>query len=429
MLNFKLKYSLFSLLYYKSSTMTKRKARKILKKLAIPATVMCLLILLVVFISYKRLQQSVPAITPQDGNLQYSHGTTTSLAWPSVGQAAIGASDYGVLSTYGNQIPVPTASIAKLITALAVLRVKPIASGSQGSVITLSQNDVNFYNNYSTEGGSVAVVTAGEQITEYQLLEGMLLPSANNMADSLAVWAFGSLSAYDSYASHMVTTLGLTNTHIGTDASGFLPSTTSTANDLVSLGIQAEANPIIASIVSQRSANLPVAGTVNNVNWLVGSYGVDGIKTGNSNQDKGVYLFSDRYPVAPNHIITIVGAIMDGQSLQKAIDDGAALLLSSQKAFAFTAIVQAGQTIGYYNVPWGKSVTAVTRQAVQSITWQGIPLNHPNISLDNVHAPQKTDTVVGTMRYTQGNTIISSSPIILKSDIDTPSRIWRVLRS
>jgi D-alanyl-D-alanine carboxypeptidase (penicillin-binding protein 5/6) len=410
--------------------MTKRKAHSVLKKLAVPAVVICLLILLLGFIGYKRLQHSLPAISPQNTNLHYTHGTATSLAWPTVGQAAIGASGYGVLGSDGDQTPIPTASIAKLITALAVLRVKPIVPGSQGAVITLTQNDVNFYNNYSSEGGSVAAVTAGEQITEYQLLEGMLLPSANNMADSLAVWAFGSLSAYDSYASRMLTSLGLNNTHIGSDASGFLPSTTSTARDLVLLGIQAEANPVIAGIVSQRTASLPVAGIVNNVNWLVGSYGVDGIKTGNSNQDKGVYLFSDRYLVAPDHTLTIVGAIMGGHSLQKVIDEGAALVLTSQKAFAFTATVHAGQTIGYYREAWGSSIPAIAEHAVRSITWQGIPLNHPVISLSKVQVPEKAGTVVGTIRFIEGqNTLISSSPIVLKSGISAPSKIWRIVRS
>ena len=38
----------------------------------------------------------------------------------------------------------------------------------------------------------MASVAAGEQISQYQALQAMLIPSANNVADSLARWAFGS---------------------------------------------------------------------------------------------------------------------------------------------------------------------------------------------------------------------------------------------
>ncbi len=409
--------------------MTKKSSRKVFRKLRFPVLIICILLIGFGIIGYRRIHQPLPNIQPHTSGLNYADGTSIKLAWPATGQAAIGATDYGVLSTSGSQTPVPTASIAKLITALAVLKVRPIAINAQGPMITLTQNDVNLYNAYSSEGGSVAPVTAGEQISEYQLMEGMLLPSANNMADSLAIWAFGSLPSYDTYANHMVADMGLTNTHVGTDASGFLPSTTSTASDLVSLGIKAETNSVIASIVSQHTATIPVAGTITNVNWLVGSYGINGLKTGNSNQDKGAYLFSASYQLTTNQKITIIGAVMDGDTLQKAMDDGAALLLSAQKAFSYSSTVQTSQTIGYYKLPWGGTIDAVAANAVGSVAWQGIPLDHPGISLSAISASQEAGSTVGAIRYTQGENVISSSPIILKSSVTTPSKVWRIFHT
>src|SRR5689334_21130881 len=61
------------------------------------------------------------------------------LPWPSSGQAALGAEGYGVLETHGRLTPVSTASVAKVITALAVLQKKPLAVGSQGPTVTLGQ--------------------------------------------------------------------------------------------------------------------------------------------------------------------------------------------------------------------------------------------------------------------------------------------------
>jgi D-alanyl-D-alanine carboxypeptidase len=45
-----------------------------------------------------------------------------SLAWPDGGQAAVGTLGQGVLAASSNQKPLPTASVAKVMTALAVLK-------------------------------------------------------------------------------------------------------------------------------------------------------------------------------------------------------------------------------------------------------------------------------------------------------------------
>src|SRR5437773_1941844 len=47
-----------------------------------------------------------------------------SLVWPRYGQAAIGATGYGVLAAAGAQGSAPIASVAKIVTALTVLKAK-----------------------------------------------------------------------------------------------------------------------------------------------------------------------------------------------------------------------------------------------------------------------------------------------------------------
>ena len=120
-------------------------------------------------------------------------GSAVDLPWPAYGQGALAAQDYGILQTHGEQKAVPMASVAKVVTALAVLKQKPLAVGEQGPTITVNSDDVAIYNSYYTQGGSVVKVEAGEQISEYQALQALLIPSANNMADTLARWAFRSL--------------------------------------------------------------------------------------------------------------------------------------------------------------------------------------------------------------------------------------------
>ncbi len=60
----------------------------------------------------------------------------------------------------------PIASVAKVMTAYAVLKQKPLSAGQQGPMITITAADVAIYNDYVAKDGSVAKVEQGEQISE-----------------------------------------------------------------------------------------------------------------------------------------------------------------------------------------------------------------------------------------------------------------------
>ena len=85
--------------------------------------------------------------------------------------------------------------------------------------------------------------------------------------------------------------LGMTSTHY-TDPSGLAASTTSSAADQVRLGIAAMGQPALAGIASQSSALIPVAGTVDNLNSLLGEDGIVGLKTGSTSAAGGCVLLA-----------------------------------------------------------------------------------------------------------------------------------------
>ena len=161
------------------------------------------------------------------------------LTWPGTGQAAVAATGYGLLDTNGVQPPMSTASIAKVILALCVLKKAPLQPHESGPTYTVTAQDVAIYNDYVAKNGSVLPVVLGEQLTEYQSLEALMLPSANNIADSLVLKIFGSHDAYTTYATTFLRAQGMDQTTIGPDASGYDPGTTSTASNLSSLGLLA----------------------------------------------------------------------------------------------------------------------------------------------------------------------------------------------
>jgi D-alanyl-D-alanine carboxypeptidase (penicillin-binding protein 5/6) len=122
-------------------------------------------------------------------------------------------------------------------------------------------------------------------------MEAVLLESANNVADSLAVWAFGSLEAYRAYAQKMVQEIGMNHTTIGTDASGYHPTTTSTASDLALLAREVLKEPMLRQIVDTSSTSLPGAGRIQNTNRFLGSE-VVGMKTGYTPEAGGVFVLA-----------------------------------------------------------------------------------------------------------------------------------------
>ena len=284
-------------------------------------------VLVIAFYVSWALIAAVPRIEPLTASKTTSQNVpAAALPWPTTGQAAIGLNNLGVVAVFGSQTPAPMASTAKLITALCVLGKDPLTPGQSGPLITITPADVAIYNQYQNEDGSDMVVASGEQLSELQMLEAMLLPSADNIADTLAIWAFGSLSNYNSYAAQYIKTIGLTSTHIGTDASGYDPSSTSTASDLVRLGEASMSNSEIASIVSlPEASDIPLVGTIKNVNFLIGQDNIIGIKTGNTDQAGGVFVSASKVTIN-NKPLIIVTAEMQQTNLFDAIEGSLTLI-------------------------------------------------------------------------------------------------------
>jgi D-alanyl-D-alanine carboxypeptidase (penicillin-binding protein 5/6) len=137
---------------------------------------------------------------------------------------------------------------------------------------------------------SVVAVAAGEELTERQALEALLLPSANNIAAVLARWDAGSTGRFVARMNATARSLGMTHTRY-TDPSGYDDATVSTAADQLRIVEQAMRLPAFAGIVAMPSATLPVAGTANNTDTLLGYDGFVGVKTGSDDAAGGCFAF------------------------------------------------------------------------------------------------------------------------------------------
>ena len=343
--------------------------------------------------------------------------------WPTYGQAAVGALNYGLLGSKGNQTPLPTASTIKIMTAYAILQTKPLDLGQQTTpVITITQADVDIYNAYIAKGGSVALVAAGTQLTEYQALQALLLPSANNIADSLTAWAFGSEANYLSYANKQAKALGMTNTTIA-DASGFSPQTVSTAEDLVKLTLVALKNPVFAQIVGQSKATIPIAGIIYNINGLLGRDNIIGVKTGSTDQAGGCFVGAATQ-IVNNKAITVVTAIMGGPYLDRSMLDTLPLLASAKQNFAVQTSLLKGTEIGYYESAWGGRTTIVAAENASFVGWKGSAESR-KITLTPLRAPQKQGANAGSITITAPG-VKKDVPLVTSEALDKPTFLWRL---
>ena len=210
----------------------------------------------------------------------------SSNVWPADGQAAFIETGQRQIQAGPNQHPAPIASIAKVMTAYLVLRDHPLGVGADGPSITLTEADVVDTDRRAGQHESVVPIAAGEQLTERQALEALLLPSANNIAAVLARWDAGSAAGFVARMNATARSLGMTSTRY-TDPSGYDDATVSTAADQVGMVDRAMRLPAFLQIVARPSATLPVAGIVRNTDTLLGHDGFVGIKTGSDDAAGG----------------------------------------------------------------------------------------------------------------------------------------------
>src|SRR5690606_32045527 len=186
--------------------------------------------------------------------------------------------------------------------------------------------------------------------TERELLEIMLIDSANNYAATLATWAFGSTDAYLAAAQAWLTKNDLTTITV-VDTSGLDPRSTGTVADIVRLGELALEHPVVAQIVGTARIDIHDIGTVKNTNALIGQAGIDGIKTGTLDSFGANLLFSSSIQVGAE-TIELVGVVLGGPdhpTINAAIVD---LVAQAQAGFREVQLVEAGDTFASYTTPW-----------------------------------------------------------------------------
>ena len=243
--------------------------------------------------------------------------------WPRRGQAAfVLGNDRPAASPHQQSVAI--ASLAKVMTAYLTLKRYPLSGAQDGFAITVTAEEAQATVEDAAQAQSVVAVRPGEQLTERQLLEALLIPSGNNVADMLADLVAGSESSFVAEMNAEARKLGMNHTTY-TDPSGFDPGTDSTAADQLRVFQRAMRFPVFRQIVSMASVTLPVAGTLTNFNPLIAK-GYAG-KTGSDSAAGGCLAFFTRVTVGGRRQ-TAVGVVL-GQGQGR---DTSALLAAAGEA-------------------------------------------------------------------------------------------------
>ena len=214
-----------------------------------------------------------PQLTTILGTQTNASEAAQTLADPAISAyGAVVIDDDSKVMVYGKNENVPfiPASTTKMMTALVALD-------------QYGLDDVLEYR-YPAAVGSMVGLTAGEKMTFRSLLYALLLPSGNDAALTLAQNYPGGVDAFVGAMNKKAADLHLQDTHF-VEPSGISALNLTTPLDLATIGSEVMRSPVLSEIVGTKAYVVSdITGKnvypIENINKLLGVYGIDGIKTG-----------------------------------------------------------------------------------------------------------------------------------------------------
>ncbi|MEU4358115.1 D-alanyl-D-alanine carboxypeptidase [Streptomyces virginiae] len=362
-----------------------------------------------------------------------------SIPWPAKGQGAVRVSGSGDIGTFGDQKPVPTASVAKIMTAYVILKGHPLRKNEPGPDITVDAKTVADGN--SEHESRITGLTVGSRFSQQDMLKMLMIPSGNNVARLLARWDTGTdtEAAFVEKMNAAARELGMKDTTY-TDPSGLDAGTVSTATDQLKLAEAVMKDEAFRVIVALPEAPIKGLGKklVNNNDLLtVQGLSIRGIKTGSSTPAGGSFVWA-AYKEVGDETPLIVGSLMEQRAPapdKDALNSLALVKANSKKiieavrtALASAPLVRKGDVVGYVDDGLGGRTPLV---AVKDLNVISVPGQRFELSLNAGASPlphtAKDGTEVGVLTAGEGEGV-KSVPVAVKGVLAEPSFGTRLTR-
>ncbi|MGH4033512.1 D-alanyl-D-alanine carboxypeptidase family protein [Actinomycetota bacterium Odt1-20B] len=379
-----------------------------------------------------------PALTSGDAASSVTLDGQVKLPWPKQGQGAVRIQGSGKVGTFGEQKPVPIASVAKVMTAYVLLKEHPLKKGESGPTIEVDAKAVA--DGEAKDESRIEGLTAGSKFSQQDMLKMLMIPSGNNIARLLARWdtKSGSGAEFVAKMNAAAKDLGMAGTTY-TDPSGLDSKTVSTAADQLKLAeavMKFDAFRAVVQLPNATIKGLPKPINNNNDNLLLAGLSVKGIKTGSNTAAGGTLMWAAYKTVGgktPLILGTMLGQRAEGpdpngaNSLVLVKDNSRKVIEAVRNAMTSTVVARKGQVVGYVEDGLGKRVPLV---AAKDATAVGVPGQKLTLSLrDGGESPAreaKAGTRVGVLAIGSGPGA-STVPVALQKDRTAPSFWARVM--
>jgi D-alanyl-D-alanine carboxypeptidase (penicillin-binding protein 5/6) len=329
---------------------------------------------------------------------------------PALGHAAsailIDASDGHVLLQKRPDQQRSIASTTKLMTALLTLeRARP------NQVFT-----ARAYNASAAE--SKINLKAGERMRVEDLMEALLLESANDAAVTLAQGIAGSRAAFVEEMNKRAAQLGLTGTHYANPVGLDDPDNFSTARDLAKLAARLMRNPRFAGIVDRTQSVLQSGShrrAISNRNLLVGRYpGVDGVKTGHTIEARFVLVGAAHQGDA-----RVVSAVLGEPSEAGRDTDTVELLRYGLSLFKPREVLRSGQAVAHADVKYrGDRVALEPARPLTLSVRKGERVSRRVKAPDELGGPLPAGRRVGSVTVFEDGHAVRTVPLVTASKVE-----------
>lgn len=314
--------------------------------------------------------------------------------------------DGAVLSQANARRSRAIASITKLMTAIVVLeRARP------SEIVRVSTRAARV-------GESTVFLRTGEQLSVADLLRGMLVRSANDAAEALALHVGrGSMARFVALMNAKARELGLRDTSFenphGLDAAGHLSS----ARDATLLLRFALGVPFIRDALGRTSVSLPGGRTFPTTDDLLSSWPpLVGGKTGHT-RDAGW----SQAAAAKARGVTVYATVLGSDTRSARNDALRALLAFGLTRYQRVEVIDAGRVYAEATTGYGHAgLEFVASRAVVRTLRRGVPLIERIVAPAAMGLPVQKGQRLGRVEVYERNRLVASSNLVAATSVAEP---------
>lgn len=317
----------------------------------------------------------------------------------------------------------PIASISKLITVLVCLQAQPLEPGAEGPTYIWTDKDRARQDFYLSLDGVAYPIPVGTEVTLRQMLQLILLPSANDFAAAYAYWTFGDNDAFLAAVDAFTAEHGLESVSL-VEPTGLDVDNRANAADLVRIARIALQNPTVLEFTGMPSAEPPWGiGLIENTNPLLGEApGVVGLKTGALNVVGYNLLLAQQMDALGREVVNISATLARPSREDRAVA-GAQTLAAMAPLPQHFELVAEGEEVGSVLTITGERVALVTAASTGSVLLPGEAARR-TVDLVTVE-PGAAGSTAGTVRVATPTGDVDIA-VVTAAEISEPDLWWRL---